>query len=60
LVTCNQPFKEWDHIFLDKQMAIAAIDRLIHHAMILEIDAESYRRKQAISRIKKKTKDSEI
>jgi DNA replication protein DnaC len=60
LVTCNQPFKEWDHIFLNKQMAIAAIDRLIHHAMILEIDAESYRRKQAISRIKKKTKEAEI
>lgn len=60
LVTCNQSFKEWDHIFLDKQMAIAAIDRLIHHAMILEIDAESYRRKQAINRIKKKTKESEI
>lgn len=56
LITCNQPFKEWDHIFLDKQMAIAAIDRLIHHATILEIDAESYRRKQALSKTKSKTK----
>lgn len=56
LITCNQPFKEWDHIFVDKQMAIAAIDRLIHHATILEIDAESYRRKQALSKTKSKAK----
>jgi DNA replication protein DnaC len=56
LITCNQPFKEWDHIFLDKQMAIAAIDRLIHHATILEINAESYRRKQALISAKNKTK----
>jgi DNA replication protein DnaC len=53
LVTCNQPFKEWDHIFLDKQMAIAAIDRLIHHATILEIDAESYRRTKALEKVRK-------
>jgi DNA replication protein DnaC len=50
LITCNQPFKEWEKIFADKQMAIAAIDRLVHHASILEIDAESYRRKQAIAK----------
>ena len=53
LITCNQPFKEWERIFADKQMAIAAIDRLIHHAIILEIDAESYRKKQAINRSKR-------
>ena len=49
LVTCNQPFKEWDKIFVDKQMALAAVDRLVHHATILEIEAESYRRKQAMN-----------
>lgn len=48
LITCNQTFKEWDQIFLDKQMALAAVDRLVHHAHILEIDADSYRRKQAL------------
>jgi DNA replication protein DnaC len=52
IITCNQPFKEWERIFIDKQMAIAAIDRLVHHATILEIEAESYRKKQAISRKK--------
>ena len=50
LITCNQPFKDWDKIFLDKQMAVAAIDRLIHNASILEIEAESYRRKQALNK----------
>lgn len=55
VITCNQPFKDWDRIFLDKQMAIAAVDRLIHHATIFEIEAESYRRKQALK--KKKAKE---
>jgi len=60
LVTCNQPFKEWDQIFVDKQMALAAVDRLVHHATILEIEAESYRRKQAMNAIKVKKRESEI
>jgi len=53
IITCNQRFKDWDSIFLDKQMAIAAVDRLVHHATIIEIEAEeSYRRKQALSRLR--------
>ena len=55
VITCNQPFKDWDRIFVDKQMAIAAVDRLVHHATIFEIEAESYRRKQALN--KKKAKE---
>lgn len=54
LITCNQPFSDWEHIFVNKQMAVAAIDRLVHNAIILEIDAESYRKKQAIERFEKK------
>ncbi len=56
LLTCNQPFKDWDQIFTDKTMAVAAIDRLIHHAIILEINEESYRKKEAIARSEKHTK----
>jgi DNA replication protein DnaC len=52
VITCNQSFKEWDRIFVDKQMAIAAVDRLVHHATIIEIEAESYRRKHAMNRKK--------
>jgi DNA replication protein DnaC len=37
-------------IFQDKRTAIAAVDRLVHHANILELQVESYRRKQALER----------
>jgi len=51
LITCNQPFAEWDQIFIDQTMAIAAVDRLIHHAAILEMNnIESYRWKTATSK----------
>lgn len=53
MITCNQPFQEWDQIFEDKRMAIAAVDRLIHHATLLEMSAESYRKRSAENRIKK-------
>lgn len=55
VITCNQAFNEWDKIFLDKQMALAAVDRLVHHATILEIEAESYRKKQALTKKRRKT-----
>ncbi len=50
IITCNQPFSEWDKIFKDKTMAVAAIDRLVHHATILQMNNESYRRASALSR----------
>jgi DNA replication protein DnaC len=50
LITANQPFGEWGKIFPDPAMTLAAIDRLVHHATILEMNVESYRRKQAIDK----------
>ena len=50
LITANQPFGEWGKIFTDKTMTLAAIDRLVHHATILEMNVESYRRKVALKR----------
>jgi DNA replication protein DnaC len=50
IVTSNQPFSEWDKIFPDPAMTVAAIDRLVHHATILEFNAESYRRRAAAGR----------
>ncbi|MGE0171129.1 IS21-like element helper ATPase IstB [Nocardioides sp.] len=50
MLTCNQSFKDWDSIFSDKMMAVAAVDRLVHHALILEVRGESYRRKAALER----------
>jgi len=50
LVTANQPFSQWDSIFTDSMMTVAAVDRLVHHAVILEIQAKSYRQKVATQR----------
>src|SRR6202158_3048569 len=48
LITANQPFGEWGKIFPDQAMTLAAIDRLVHHATILEMNVDSYRRKAAV------------
>ena len=48
IITSNQPFAEWDRIFPDQMMTVAAVDRLIHHATIIEVNSDSYRRKQAL------------
>ena len=50
LITANKPFGEWDGIFPDKAMTLAAIDRLVHHATIFEMNVESYRRRSAVER----------
>lgn len=47
LITANQPFGEWGKIFPDQAMTLAAIDRLVHHATIFEMNVDSYRRKEA-------------
>ncbi len=44
IITANQPFSEWDNIFPDSMMAVAAIDRLVHHATIISVNGESFRR----------------
>lgn len=44
IITANQPFSEWDQIFPDNNMAVAAIDRLVHHATIINIQDKSYRK----------------
>jgi DNA replication protein DnaC len=50
LITANQPFGEWGKVFPDQAMTLAAIDRLVHHATIFEMNVESYRRRAAINR----------
>lgn len=50
LITANQPFGEWNKVFPDPAMTLAAIDRLVHHATIVEMNVESYRRRTAIER----------
>lgn len=48
IITSNQPFSEWGKIFPDNIMAVAAIDRLVHHATIINVTDQSYRRLESI------------
>jgi DNA replication protein DnaC len=41
---------QWDTIFADATMTVAAIARLVHHATIIEIRQESFRQKTALAR----------
>ena len=50
LLTANQPFSQWNSIFADDMMTVAAVDRLVHHAVIFDIHAESYRKRSAANR----------
>jgi len=50
LITANQPFGEWGKVFPDPAMTLAAVDRLVHHATIFELNVESYRRRVALDR----------
>ena len=54
LITANQPFGEWNKVFPDETTAVAAVDRLVHHATILEMNVESYRRRAALENTKRK------
>lgn len=47
LITANQPFSGWNNVFPDPGMTVAAIDRLVHHSTIFELNVESYRRRKA-------------
>ena len=62
LITSNLPFSRWQEVFKDPMTTAAAIDRLVHHSVILELNVDSYRAQAAKSRIAqqraKKTPDN--
>jgi len=47
LLTSNLPFSQWEGIFKDPMTTAAAIDRLVHHSIIVELNLPSYRVAQA-------------
>ena len=47
LITSNLPFSQWETIFKDPMTTAAAIDRLVHHSVILELNVSSYRMQEA-------------
>jgi len=54
LLTSNLPFSKWDQIFKDSMITAAAIDRLVHHSIIIEMNLKSFRMEDAKKRRKKK------
>jgi DNA replication protein DnaC len=50
MITSNLPFSQWETIFKDPMTTAAAIDRLVHHSVILELNVPSYRLEQAQKR----------
>ena len=49
-VTFNLVFSEWEKVFANPMATAAAIDRIVHHAIILEFDLPSYRTTEAQNR----------
>jgi DNA replication protein DnaC len=47
MITSNLVFSQWDRIFKDPMTTAAAIDRLVHHSIIVELTGESYRMEKA-------------
>jgi hypothetical protein len=50
LLTSNLPFSKWEVIFKDPMTTAAAIDRLVHHSVVLELNVPSYRAEEARKR----------
>jgi DNA replication protein DnaC len=51
LLTSNLPFSKWEGIFKDPMTTAAAIDRLVHHRVIIELNIPSYRLEHAKTNI---------
>lgn len=50
LITSNLVFSKWDQIFKDTMTTAAAVDRVVHHSVILELGPKSYRAEAAMAR----------
>lgn len=49
IITSNLPFSKWEQIFKDPMTTAAAVDRLVHHSVILELNLKSYRLEESKS-----------
>ena len=56
-ITSNLVFSEWEKVFANPMATAAAIDRIVHHSVILEFDVPSYRTNAAQNRQVNKESD---
>jgi DNA replication protein DnaC len=47
MLSSNLPFSKWEKIFKSPMVTVAAIDRLVHHSIIIELNLDSYRLEEA-------------
>jgi DNA replication protein DnaC len=59
MITSNLVFSKWDQIFKDTMTTAAAIDRVVHHSVILELNVKSYRAEAANKRTRTKRAEKE-
>lgn len=59
MISSNLPFSNWEQIFKDPLTTAAAIDRLVHHCMIIELNNNSYRMAKAKQRQKQEEEKSQ-
>ncbi len=57
LITTNKPFAEWNKVFPNAACVVTLIERLVHHAEIVQIDGDSYRLKEAKEEAASKAKE---
>ena len=60
VITSNLVFSQWDRIFKDPMTTAAAIDRIIHHCVILELNGTSYRADAAKARMPQATESATV
>ena len=57
-ITSNLVFSQWDQVFQNPMATAAAIDRVVHHAVILEFDVPSFRTGQAQEHLREEADDN--
>ena len=55
LVTTNRNFADWHEVFPNATCVVSLVDRLLHHAEVINIDGQSYRLKDAQERAEQRT-----
>jgi len=59
MISSNLKFSKWDKIFKDPMTTAAAIDRLVHHSIIFEMNLNSYRAEEALSKKRRNKNNSQ-
>lgn len=57
VITTNKAFADWNEVFPNAASVVTLVDRLVHHAEIVQLDGESYRRKEAQELAARKARD---